>query len=380
MNKFFIFCSGVHPSYLDRSPSENNKYAGIGATVFFTGLLAFVSAFYAFYTVFNSYLLSLVMGLIWGAMIFNLDRYIVSSMKKNASGIKQFLMALPRFLFAILIALVISKPLEMKLFESEINAEIVSMEQAKYRDQELLVENRFQDKEQQLLTEIDQLKSDIKGKEIIKNQLISEAVAEADGTGGSRQKNLGPIYRLKKEKADIAVLDWERTKLNTEPIIAEKREYLDKIRDRKASVMGELQLVPLTGFASRLKALSNLSDKHQSIFIAGLFISLLFILLESAPIFVKLISPEGPLDYVQEKHESYYKYSYFLHRDRLNLSRDYTIKTKQHATVQIIQKENELINELLSSEVDKVKKEGISMVIFKKWKDSISQLFSSYST
>ena len=36
------------------APGEQNKYAGIGATVFFTALMAFIASGYALYTVFDS--------------------------------------------------------------------------------------------------------------------------------------------------------------------------------------------------------------------------------------------------------------------------------------------------------------------------------------
>ncbi len=53
--QFFLFCSGVEPSILEKCFSDRNKYAGVGATVFFTGVLAFFSSGYALYTVFESY-------------------------------------------------------------------------------------------------------------------------------------------------------------------------------------------------------------------------------------------------------------------------------------------------------------------------------------
>ena len=78
---FFLFCSGVDRSILEKCPTDENKYLGIGATVFFTGLLAFFSAGYALYTVFESWFAAIIFGAVWGLMIFNLDRYIVMSMK-----------------------------------------------------------------------------------------------------------------------------------------------------------------------------------------------------------------------------------------------------------------------------------------------------------
>ncbi|WP_425595266.1 DUF4407 domain-containing protein [Pseudophaeobacter arcticus] len=73
-------CSGADPDLLIESPkSEQIKYAGIGGTIFFTAVMAFIAASYALFTVFDNVYLSIAFGLVWGLLIFNLDRYIVST-------------------------------------------------------------------------------------------------------------------------------------------------------------------------------------------------------------------------------------------------------------------------------------------------------------
>ena len=126
MNKvirFFWFCSGVHMPTLEKHPTEHNKYVGIGATIFFTGLFAALSGGYAMYFVFAgnpaAILFSLIFGILWGLAIFNMDRYIVGSINKNASTWKQGAQATPRILLAIMIGIVISRPLELKIFDKE---------------------------------------------------------------------------------------------------------------------------------------------------------------------------------------------------------------------------------------------------------------------
>ena len=113
---FFIFCSGAVNSVLKRCPTDYNKYQGIGATILFTGIFSALSAGYALYTVFESYIASTVFAILWGMMIFNLDRYIVSGMRKKSNFLKEFAIAAPRIVFAVFIGIVIAKPMEIKLF------------------------------------------------------------------------------------------------------------------------------------------------------------------------------------------------------------------------------------------------------------------------
>lgn len=377
MKSFFLFCSGVHNGFINRSPSEVNKYVGIGATIFFTGLLAFFSSAFAFFTVFKSYTIAIFLGMIWGLMIFNLDRYIVSSIKKKDSFGRQFVMAFPRIIFACLIAIVISKPLELKLFESEIKAELVSMEQEKYREQEDLVRNRFIPDQEILIQEIEQLEGQLQESEDYRNGLLAEAVAEADGTGGSQIRNMGPIYRMKKAEADQAEQEYQSQLAMIQPQINSKNEALETSRAEMAATIEELKLIPLDGFAARLDALSNLAASKESIMWASLFITLLFIALETAPIFVKLISEKGPVDYVQNKHESYYAFSHDLALSHLNKKKSYATKTQDFLTTKVIEEENKIFAEAINTEIKNTKERIIDFNFYKEWKQRFQDLIKT---
>ncbi|HVQ65657.1 MAG TPA: DUF4407 domain-containing protein, partial [Terriglobia bacterium] len=113
--KFLWWCAGVVPEVLRMYPSERAKYEGIGGAVLTTGVLAFLSGFYAVYTTLasGSYAIvtSIGFGLLWAMAIFNLDRYIVSSLRKPTDPSvrwrqrmrETWLPALPRIGLAVLI-------------------------------------------------------------------------------------------------------------------------------------------------------------------------------------------------------------------------------------------------------------------------------------
>jgi len=304
---FFLLCSGAEASILEQCPTDRNKYAGIGATIFFTGVLAFFSSSYALYAVFESYWISAAFGLVWGLMIFNLDRYIVMSMKSRGKWWRDFFVAFPRLLLASLLALVISKPLELKIFEKEIRAEMIQMEQEVFKAQEEGVRARFQTQINELRAQVAGLKSEIAGKTAYRDSLEKAAIQEADGTGGSRHKNLGPIYRAKKAQAASAQAELEAVLLESLPMIREKEQAARQLETAAQSNIAALERGRYNGLAARLDALSRLSNRSLAIYWASIFIMLLFVAVETAPILVKLISSRSPYDFVLHQQEHVYE-------------------------------------------------------------------------
>lgn len=303
LKDFFLFSAGVDRTILEKTPTDENKYLGIGATVFFTGVLAFFSSSYALFTVFDSYFMAVVFGLVWGLMIFNLDRYIVMSMKSNGQWWRDFLVAAPRLLLAVLLALVISKPLELKIFEKEINAEVIIMEQEVFKNQEDGIKLRYDAQIAEQKNAIDILKKEISEKTKNRDDLSLIAIQEADGTGGSGQKNLGPIYRAKKADADAAQKELDDLLATALLQIQEKENNIKEMEAAISSEITSLERTRYDGMAARMEALSRLGEKSETIFLATIFITLLFIAIETSPIFVKLISQRSPYDYVLHEHE-----------------------------------------------------------------------------
>ncbi len=313
LKTFFWLCSGANRTILNNCPSESSKYVGIGATIFFTGLFAALAGGYALYTVFDNYWLAIFFGLVWGLMIFNLDRFIVSSMRKNGQPAKEFLQAVPRLILALVISIVIARPLELKIFEKEINSEITAMIQEDMAAKELVVKERFQETRNRLSAEIQTLKDEIAMKTQSRNDLRRIAREEADGTGGTMKRNAGPIYRIKKADADRVEAELAELIATNTPLIKEKEQALAEWNGREKAELAAMEESQLTGLASRLEALDRLTVKSVAINIANWFVMLLFLVVETAPIFVKLVSPRGPYDYVLKTEE--YGFEAFHYED-----------------------------------------------------------------
>lgn len=355
---FFIFCSGAVNSVLKRCPTDYNKYQGIGATILFTGIFSALSAGYALYTVFESYVASTAFAILWGMMIFNLDRYIVSGMRKKSNFFKEFAMAAPRMVLAVFIGIVIATPLELKLFESEINAELGKMQQETYKQQDDLLKKRYEADTKVIQDEITLLRNKLSKFDQERTARLSEALSEADGTGGSKIRAMGAIYKAKAKAADKAEQDYQMVYTEISPKLEEEVAKLEAIEAKRQAEMENLSRASLTGFASRLKALHRLSASEDAIRIAGLFITILFLIIECAPILVKLISERTPYDQRLETLETEYHLANLKNTTISKLATDSQLtfenKTAGFRVSEMINAENEVFAHALRREKEEL--------------------------
>ncbi len=301
IQRFFILCSGADASILETcSQGERNKYAGIGATVFFTAVMAFIAASYALFTVFDNVYTALAFGFIWGLLIFNLDRFIVSTIKKRNSFKSEFLQATPRILLAVIIAVVISKPLEMKIFEKEINQVLLEQKNELTLANKEQIAQQYTPVVQDLEQDIAALKEEIAAKEAETNALYDTYISEAEGTAGTMLLGKGPVYAEKREKHDAYLLELRELKSRNAEKIASIESQINSLNEEYDTSVVESQPIidGFDGLMARINALGELA------WFPSFFIFLLFLAIETSPIVVKLLAPKGPYDFKLEEEES----------------------------------------------------------------------------
>lgn len=301
LQKFFILCSGADSDILNScSKGERNKYAGIGATVFFTAVMAFIASAYALFTVFDNVYTAIFFGLVWGLLIFNLDRFIVSTIKKTGSFKSEFIQATPRIVLAVIIAIVISKPLEMKIFEKEINQVLLEEKNEMTLANQEQIALQYTPKLEELNSDILKLKNDIITKESETNALYDIYISEAEGTAGTKLLGKGPVYKEKRDKHDASLAELQALKQTNADKIATLEaqisaldmEYADQVTNTQPIIDG------FDGLMARINALNKLP------WLPSFFIFLLFLAIETSPIIAKLLSPKGTYDYKLEDEES----------------------------------------------------------------------------
>ncbi|SNR23088.1 DUF4407 domain-containing protein [Flavobacterium sp. ov086] len=301
LKQFFILCSGTDRDLLEGcSEGEQTKYVGIGATVFFTAVMAFLASAYALFTVFDSIYPAIIFGFVWSLLIFNLDRFIVSTIKKRDRFMDEFLQATPRIMLAIIIAIVISKPLEIKIFEKEINTVLLKEKNEMELANKKQVGNYFKSDLDKNKAEIAALKADILKKEKEVNALYSTYITEAEGTTGTKKLGKGPVYKEKREKHDATLKEFEILKTTNEAKIAEKEKVGKQLQadlDKKVSQTQPI-IEGFDGLMARINALNKLP------WLPSFFIMLLFLAIETSPIIAKLLAPKGEFDFKQEEAET----------------------------------------------------------------------------
>ena len=144
LNEFLWICAGVNRKVLRQCPTDYAKYAGIGGTILFTAVLATLSGGYAMYKVFadelfnentkiydtdiNAMYIAIAFGLVWGLMIFNLDRFMVNTMYSDGTQEitkDEWRGAAPRLVLAIFLGVVISTPIELRIFKDKIQTQLL---------------------------------------------------------------------------------------------------------------------------------------------------------------------------------------------------------------------------------------------------------------
>lgn len=311
ITRFFWFCSGAHVGTLKKYPIEHNKYVGIGATIFFTALFASLSGGYAMYFVFAgndlAVVLAILFGLIWGTAIFNLDRYIVSSIDKQGTTNQQILQASPRILLAIMIGIVISRPLELKIFDKEIRQKLKSAYlKGQHRKIDTLQKTYSEKyamelgKNKDLKKEKDSLEKDINRSRYQLNQ-------EVFGDKTNQTSGIEGYGTYAKQKQSVLQEKEERLKQVTgnlgqmDNYLSQRKEFEGLSGTRMFNPHELDSLSNVAGFSDRNWALGQLTynengTRDLDTYLAISFIGYLFILFECLPVFVKLMSPKGPYD------------------------------------------------------------------------------------
>jgi hypothetical protein len=329
--KFLWWSAGADPYFMSKAPMQDRvKYAGIGGIVFCTGLLAAVSGGYAFHTIFgpkgdaNDYsntasiavkVFTFIFALVWGTIIFNLDRFIVSSTGKgdgtDSITWKEVGQAIPRIIIALILGFAISSPLEIRILESEINSELSKFQSEYAQELNVATDSLFKIKRLGLEKE----KGEYEGKKAEYEKSISFYDQQIDELVQRQQTEMqdkraygfGPV--AKKMQSDIDTKRVEKDKfieLKKSEVAAWQKQLdfdndqLNKLSDdlRNAYKDNEKKAHGYDGLLKRIQI------SHEIGGLVPWVILLVFLCIEMGPIFFKMMMTKGVYDFMVENYNN----------------------------------------------------------------------------
>jgi hypothetical protein len=342
LSELFLTVSGANRDILRQAPKERTKQVAMGIVLASTAAVAAVSATYALGIALHLWLpFALLGGLVWGLIILNLDRWLVVSTPRLKRWWSTVLMALPRLVLALLIGAVVSTPLTLAVFESEINAELEVM-QAEAEDdftEQLAADSRFVDlpakreRMQVLETELVEkpteadvishpavvdLTGQIRG--VSEQYAAAEAAAqcETDGTCGTGDAGIAAAAqtkwayanRLRNEK-QVLERRLDELKIQTRDVLDEEDQRQDADANAELSALAaevadaeeqrdqavaahRAEVGTADGLLARLEALHRLGDANSMLATAHQLLFAFMTAIECLPILFKTMLALAP--------------------------------------------------------------------------------------
>jgi hypothetical protein len=161
------------------------------------------------------------------------------------------------------------------------------------------IAQQFTPEIQRIEGEIVAIQQSVNDKEKEVNDLYDTYISEAEGTKGTLKIGKGPVYKEKREKHDAQLKELQQLKDSSASRIAKKEILLTDLREKqRLQTAGSQPIIDgFDGLMARINALDELPA------LPSMFILLLFIAIETAPVFAKIMAPKGAYDMKFDEQE-----------------------------------------------------------------------------
>lgn len=277
---------------------DHGAKTGLGAAIFMTSLLAFCTGTYAFYKISNNTFLSFIIGLVWGTMIYVLDRNIVASMAYTGEKhrVRQLCMTVGmRLLISIFIGVVISTPIEMLIFSGKID-------EFKEFEHEQFVKNEIASYQHEISKHLEAKKERIAVELHDIQQLMKKEAADPSVPGrGPRWESYFARERLIMNRANKNQYELDNV---SSLIEAKRKEFQDKAEKKWKRHEDFFDLSTDLAILYKVTASTTTNEevvnpalpKDNTMFFCRIFITVFFVLLEVIPVITKLFFKPGDYD------------------------------------------------------------------------------------
>jgi hypothetical protein len=345
----------------------------LGGVVTATGIMAALAGGFAFYTIFEpkgsaidqgfslaTCILSCIFGFFWGLMIFNIDRFIVTSTGKGdgteAITWEEFKGAIPRILMGAIIAMTISKPVEIRMFKTEIDARLYEEQLKVQKDFENRTDSNFDERLRNVEGDLGRIRGErlqlmgrVKDAETdYMNQLNGRAKNELPGDGP-----LAKALKIQLDNVKQEMDEFDQTHTTELNAIEAKRQ--DILKEKEIALSKNVNVAHgLDGLLERIKLADEIAGWGIS-----LFVTLLFLAIELTPIFFKLMLVKTPYDYLEDnikelvKAENGIEVRYDYYKDKKGQERHLLIHHQAEKMIHEKAKATEAQKELIDYAIQK---------------------------
>ncbi|MFI6705503.1 DUF4407 domain-containing protein [Nonomuraea sp. NPDC050478] len=322
-------------------PQERSRYTSLGGVVVSTALIAGTSMLGALTLISQVSLLYLVpMAVVWGLIIANVDRFLITSLHGDNDGWSRWGNVLIRLALAVVIGVFIAEPLTLKIFQERLDRQImeqradeISLVESRYMqcnpaegptppnvdcteyhlslgDTTFAVEGNLAQRKSDLKTAEDQLAEDIRRREDLEGSRERECsgVKVANRTTGLagngpqckvRTHDLNTFlanHDIPKQRANVAALKKEVGSLaaDLKGVQAERTATLDRKIDEK--VEATKQAYADIGLLDRWEALGTVAGQSGMVNFAHWLLRVIFVLLDCMPIISKMLNGKTEYD------------------------------------------------------------------------------------
>ncbi|MFJ4175504.1 DUF4407 domain-containing protein [Microbacterium sp. NPDC089696] len=118
---------GAEGEILDRVPGETPRFVQMFFVLAGTALVSAISMLFALTTGVQAAIwLAVPLAIVWALIIFNLDRFLTSTMTSTRNVWRLVGLAIPRIVMAAIIGFVVAEPLVLQIFHNDIAREVAS--------------------------------------------------------------------------------------------------------------------------------------------------------------------------------------------------------------------------------------------------------------
>jgi len=295
---FFLWLSNTDEKLYALCP-QNVKRArvSLGIFVFITGIFATVTGSFFIRSMFNEYdevsqtinvstlgwIVSSIFGLVWGFLIIEIDRSIVSAHSKWSAAL--------RIPLAIIIGLAVAIPFKVQFFSDRIYKELriaSQMENAGVEDRKTMTINQINEKINNLEKNIDTTRKQI----VYWNDIMQAETVGKVKTGSTGKAGQGPAWESAKHNYDLLNEYEQKYSEELEKINNEKDAIIENAKDE----FNQSKIKQSFDFLSQYERMEIMKNGNKTLGNFALLLTLLFILIETIPAFMKLFKSSDEYD------------------------------------------------------------------------------------